>query len=51
MIQCAFKFYSERTSHDLAQATQRLASSKIQDLIIDRLRRPFERLVMWHCLD
>jgi len=32
MVQRAVKFYSERTSDDFAQVTQRLANSKIQDL-------------------
>jgi hypothetical protein len=32
MVQRAGKFYSERTGHDLAQVTQRVADSKIQDL-------------------
>jgi len=32
MVQRTVKFYSERTSHDLAPVTQRLVNSKIQDL-------------------
>ena len=38
MVQRAVKFYSDRTSYDLAQITQRLANSKKQDLT------PFPRL-------
>jgi Cu/Ag efflux pump CusA len=32
MVQRAVKLYSERTSHDLAQITQRLPNNKKQDL-------------------
>jgi len=41
MVQRTVEIYSERTSRDLAQATQRAADSKIQDLTLRRLYRIF----------